>query len=439
MITRRSILSSLAAGVAGRLAVSNAFGAPADYRALVCVMLGGGNDCNNMIIPLSQAGYTGYSTARSGSLALAQNTLLALKSKSGADYGLHPRLTNLQRLYGTGKLALMANVGTLAVPTTLSEYRNRSVPLPASLFSHSDQVTQWNNGTADVVSRTGWGGRAGDRLVGNNPEASLTGVSLAGINVLLSGEKVQPTLVTTGTQAGLNGFSTAVDSVARLQAFEQLLGLNEGSLLGRALGQATGEGMRVSRLLSGVLSGTSPLKTVFPATTLGRQLEQIARLIGAKDRLNVSRQVFLCSLGGFDTHVSQLGSHDSLMQQLDQAMAAFYSATEELAVADKVVTFTESDFGRTLGPNSSAGSDHGWGAHHFVMGGAVRGGDMYGQFPTVALNSPDDVSGRGVWLPTTSVDQYAATLCAWLGVSDAELSEILPNLRNFPVKKLAFL
>jgi uncharacterized protein (DUF1501 family) len=273
----------------------------------------------------------------------------------------------------------------------------------------------------------------------NNSEGTLTGVSLAGINVLLSGEKVQPTLVTTGTQAGLNGFSTAADSQARLLAFEQLLGVTGGSLLGKACGQVTGEGMRVSRLLSGVLSGTSPMRTTFPATTLGRQLEQVARLIGARDRLGVSRQVFLCLVGGFDTHVSQLAAHDTLMLQLDQALAAFYSATEELSVAERVVTFTESDFGRTLGPNSSVGSDHGWGAHHFVLGGAVRGGDMYGQFPTVALNSPEDVSGRGVWLPSTSVDQYAATLCGWLGVSDPELSEVLPNLRNFPVKKLGFL
>jgi uncharacterized protein (DUF1501 family) len=181
------------------------------------------------------------------------------------------------------------------------------------------------------------------------------------------------------------------------------------------------------------------LKTVFPATALGRQLEQVARLIGARDRLGVSRQVFLCSIGGFDTHVSQLGAHDTLMLQLDQALSAFFNATEEMAVAQRVVTFTESDFGRTLGPNSSVGSDHGWGAHHFVLGGAVRGGDLYGQFPTVALNSPEDVSGRGVWLPSTSVDQYAGTMCSWLGVPDSELTDVLPNLRNFPVKKLGFL
>ncbi len=439
MITRRSMLNSLAAGALSRFAVSNAWAAPAEYRALVCVLLAGGNDCNNTVVPMSAAGYAGYAAARTASLALAQNVLLPVKSKSGADYGLHPRLTDLQRLYNTGKVAIVANVGVLAGPTTRDEYRNRAVPLPQSLFSHSDQVTQWNNGTADIVSRTGWGGRAGDRLVANNTEVSLTGVSLAGINVFLSGEAVQPTLLTTTAPAGLNGFSTAADSQARLLAFEQILSMNEGSLLGQANASMTGEGLRIARLLSGVLSGTSPLKTVFPATGLGRQLEQVARLMGSRDRLGVSRQVFLCSMGGFDTHVSQLGTHDSLMQQVGQALSAFYNATEELGIAQRVVAFTESDFGRTLGPNSTTGSDHGWGAHHFVVGGAVRGGDVYGKFPTVAVNSPEDVSGRGVWVPSTSVDQYAATMAGWLGVPDSGLPEILPNLRNFPEQKLGFL
>jgi uncharacterized protein (DUF1501 family) len=429
----------MAAGALSRFAANNAWAASANYRALVCVLLGGGNDCNNIIVPTSQAGYAGYAAARGTSLALAQNTLLPVKAKNGTDYGLHPRLTDLQRLYNSGKLAIVANVGVLACPTTRDEYRNRTVPLPQSLFSHSDQTTQWNNGTADIISRTGWAGRAGDRLAGQNAETSLTGVSLAGINVLLSGEAVKPTLVTTGTQTGLNGFSTAADSQARLLAFERLLGITGGSLLGQGSAFATAEGIRISRLLSSVVSGASPLKTVFPATTLGRQMEQVARLIGASDRLGVSRQVYLVSLGGFDTHVSQLGTHDSLMLQLGQALGAFNAATEELGMAQQVVTFTESEFGRTLGPNSSAGSDHGWGAHHFVLGGAVRGGDIYGRFPTIALNSQEDITGRGVWLPTTSVDQYAATLAGWLGVFEGELQGVLPNLKHFPVQKLDFL
>lgn len=439
MITRRTVLSSMAAGALSRLAVRDAWAAPADYRALVCILLGGGNDCNNTVVPLSQSGYSAYATARTAALALAQNTLLPVRAKNGGEYGLHPRLADLQRLYNSGRLAIAANVGVLAGPTTRDEYRNRSVPLPQSLFSHSDQTTQWNNGTADIQSRTGWAGRAGDCLAQVNAETSLTGVSLAGINVLLSGETVQPTLVTTGSQTGLNGFSTAADSQARLAAFEQILSINEGSLLGKSVAAATAEGMRISRLMASVTTGASPLRTVFPATGLGRQLEQVARLIGARDRLRVNRQVYLVSMGGFDTHVGQLVSHDALMLQLGQAMAAFYAATEELGVAQQVVAFTESEFGRTLGPNSSSGSDHGWGAHHFVLGGAVRGGDFYGQFPAVGINSPDDVTGRGVWLPSTSVDQYAATLAGWLGVGDGDLQAVLPNLRNFPVQRLGFL
>jgi len=435
MITRRSMFSVMAAGALA----NRAWAASSDYRALVCVLLGGGNDCNNMVVPASQEGYAAYSAARGSALALARNALLPVKAKNGDEFGLHPRLSDLQRLYNSGKLAILANVGVLAGPTTRDQYRSRAVPLPQSLFSHSDQTTEWNNGTADVVSRTGWGGRAGDRLAALNTEISLTGISLAGINVFLSGDTVRPTLVTTGSQTGLSGFSSAADSQARLLAFEQLLAINGGSLLGQASASATAEGMRISRLLAGVVSGASPFRTAFPSTTLGRQMEQVARLINARERLGVSRQVFLASLGGFDTHVSQLGTHDSLMLQLGQAFSAFSAATEELGISQQVVLFTASEFGRTLGPNSSAGSDHGWGSHHFILGGAVRGGDVYGKFPAVALNSPDDVSGRGVWLPTTSVDQYAATLGGWLGVGDADLPAILPNLKNFPSQKLEFL
>jgi uncharacterized protein (DUF1501 family) len=438
MITRRSILGALAAGAAGRLALSQAWAAAAEYRALVCVFLFGGNDSNNTVVPLTQGGYSGYAAARGASLSLAQNVLLPVTAKSGGAYGLHPRLTDLQRLFNAGRAAIVANVGVLARPTTREEYRNRAVPLPTSLFSHSDQQTEWQNGIADVVSTTGWGGRAGDRLASNNTEPSLTGVSLAGNTIFLAGEKFQASLVTTGAQAGLSGFGTGADSQARLLAFEQLLGMTEGSLLGLASARITAEGMRISRLLSGVLGGASPFKTVFPATTLARQLEQVARLMRARDQFGVSRQVFFCSLGGFDTHVSQLATHDALLLQLGPALAALHDATEEMGIARQVVTFTESDFGRTLGPNANAGSDHGWGGHHFVVGGAVRGGDVYGQFPSVSLNGPDDATGRGVWVPTTSVDQYAATLASWLGVPEAELPGVLPNLAHFPVKNLGF-
>jgi uncharacterized protein (DUF1501 family) len=276
-------------------------------------------------------------------------------------------------------------------------------------------------------------------VAARNADRSLAAISLSGNTLFLLGRDTRPALVDSSTPTGLTFFSNSQEQQARLRAFQEILTSDEGYLLVQAANQVTAEGIRIASQLSSTLTTSPRLNTAFPATTLGRQMEQIARLVRARDQLGASRQLFFAAVGGWDTHTGQIASHDSLMAQLGPALAALYKGTEELGVASQVTTFTASEFGRTLNPNTNAGSDHGWGSHHFVIGGAVRGGQLYGRFPTVALNGPDDASGRGVWVPTTSLDQYGATLAAWFGVPEQALAEVFPNLGNFATANLGFL
>jgi uncharacterized protein (DUF1501 family) len=439
MLTRRGFLhSTFTAAALAPLTRLPALAAGEDYRALVCVFLFGGNDCHNTVVPLERQAYQSYQTSR-GALALSAQALLPIGGPGGAAYGLHPRLADLQRLYSEKRAAIIANLGLLVRPLTRDEYRQRSVPLPVNLFSHSDQQLEWQWGSPAGSSRSGWGGRLADSTPVRNLDPALAAVSLTGNTVFLSGEQVRPALVNVGAPTALTGFNSSREQQARLRAFLEILATDEPSRLVETARLKAAEGLRISETLTRVLSGPSPLKTPFPATTLGRQMEQIARLLRARGELGASRQVFFASLGGWDHHVSLVASQDALMNQLGPALGAFYRATEELDLADRVTTFTASEFGRTLNANSNAGSDHGWGAHHFVLGGAVKGGAIYGAWPTVALNSPDDATGRGVWIPTTSLDQYGATLAAWFGAPESELARVFPNLGNFPAWNLGFM
>ncbi len=438
MLTRRSFFkAALAAASIERFARMQALAAGDGYRALVCVFLFGGNDANNTIVPMESNAFRSYQSSR-GPLALAQGTLLPISSGSEA-YGLHPRLAGIQQLYNQKKVAIIANVGMLVQPTTQSQYRQRSVPLPRNLFSHSDQQLQWQCAVPEGVARYGWGGLAADTLLELNTEKSFTAISLTGSNLFLTGRQSRQSLVEPGAPSGLTTFNNSREQQARLWAFQEILASDTGYALVQAASQITAEGIRLSSMLSEILTASPALNTPFPATSLGRQLEQIARLIRARNQVGVTRQIFFASLGGWDLHANLVTGHDTLLNQLGAALTAFYRATEELGVADQVVTFTESEFGRTLNSNSTAGSDHGWGAHHLVIGGAVKGGQIYGTFPTVALNSPDDATGRGVWVPTISLDQYGATLASWFGVPDEALTDLFPNLVKFAPAKLGFL
>lgn len=409
-----------------------------DYRALVCIFLFGGNDGNNMVIPGGN-GYAQYASLRPG-LTIDQSALLTVNSKAGTAYGLHPNLAAVHPLYGEGKMAIVANVGVLYKPTTRAEYTSRSVPVPSNLFSHSDQQQQWQTGHFDYFRGTGWAGRTADQVAYMNaPSKFPTAVSLAGNQVLLTGEHTKPATLQAGSTPALTGSGGTAFLEQRGAALQEIIALDSGLTMIQQAGQSLKDGIDIGKLIQSATAAAPPLATTFPNTNLGRQLTDIAKLIGVRASLGMRRQIFFASLGGFDTHANQLATHVTLMTQLSEAVAAFYRATEELGVANSVVTFTESEFGRTMQPSAGAGTDHAWGSHHFLFGAAVKGGDLYGKYPQLALGGPDDSGSRGSWIPTTSLDQYGATLARWFGVPPASLDAIFPNLKNFSVRDLGFL
>jgi len=402
-----------------------------DFRALVCLFLYGGNDANNVIIPHDADGYASYAAAR-GILAIPQNQLLplTLQGGDGRDFGFHPSLPELQALFNQGHLGVVANVGTLVGPITRSQYLSGGAAVPPQLFSHADQSVQWQTSVPDQVSRTGWGGRMADLLhsLNGNSQVSLS-ISIAGTNTFEVGNTVLPYSISSDGSIGLAGFDGSANANVRLQAFRDLLALPHNNLLEKAYSDTVSRAITENDLLTTALAGIPPLQTVFPATALAQQLNMVAKLIAARTSLGMRRQIFFCSVGGFDTHGDQISSQASLLVELSQALNAFYAATVELGMADSVTTFTASDFGRTF-PTNGSGSDHGWGNHQFVLGGAVQGGRLFGTFPTLEVNGPDD-TGQGRWIPTTSVDEFSATLATWFGVSNSDLPTVLPNIGRF--------
>lgn len=426
-------------GLVNALAAENV---ASDYKALVCVFLFGGNDGNNTVVPLESTEYNAYAATR-GTLALEQSSLLPITPlSSGLRYGLHPSLSDLQPIWAEKKLAVLANVGPLVEPLTKAQYLARSKPIPQSLFSHSDQQTQWQTAVSDKLSRTGWGGRlanATEGLNGNNAFPAI--ISTAGTNLLVTGEGTIPLAIPATGGFGLNGFTSSAISTARLNAMKQLLALDNSNILVKAASETTIDAINNSAILSPILtSATSQVTPIFANlnTGISNQLQQIAKTIEARNTLGLKRQIFFCSLGGFDTHANQLVTQANLLGQLGAALKAFYDATVKLGVASNVTTFTLSDFGRTYKPASGGGSDHAWGNHQLIMGGAIKGGDFYGTWPTLALGGPDDISSEGRWVPTTSVDQFIATLALWYGLAPSNLSLVLPNIGRFSNVDLRF-
>ena len=420
-----------------------------DYKALVCLFLNGGNDANNLIVPTG-SGYAAYATARTN-LALPQASLLDFtpKTSDGRTWGLHPSVGELNTLFGSGRLALLANAGTLVYPTSKAQYTARSVPLPPQLFSHSDQQVQWQHSVPDKPTSTGWGGRVADLVNAFNTSDQISmSISIAGKNTFQVGNKVSQYAIGTGGATVLSGSTTSLSPTTldgiRFRAQKDLFGQAQPGLFETAFATASGDAIVSSDLLNTVLAASGTITTPFPATTAGNQLRMAARLIAASPALGLKRQIFFVQLGGWDLHAGQLtntdpatGAHANLLAQVSQAMNAFYNATVALGVSNQVTTFTASDFGRTFRSNGD-GSDHGWGSHAMIMGGAVKGGDLYGQMPTLSINGPDD-TGLGRWIPTTSVDEYAATLATWFGVSATDLPTVLPNIGRFAKPNLGFL
>lgn len=435
--------------------------AATDYKALVCIFLNGGNDGNNMLVSLDQyngpAGSTteGYFNVRnSAGLAIPQASLLPISPISGGSYGFHPNMSEMQGLFNQGRLAVLCNVGPLVEPLTRITYQNGIGKKPLQLFSHSDQVGLFQTGIANTVSQTGWGGRVADHTAVLNGGATFPqNISIAGINLILTGANTrQLAIADSNTPLSsvlpLTMSGAAAEVAARRVSFDALRALD----LNVQLIKAASETRNSALLTRQALASVNPLiTTAFPNTSLGRQLLQIARVIKASldpsTGINMKRQIFFASIGGFDTHANQRsGGQDTLLLQLSQAMKAFFDATVELGVQNSVTSFTLSDFGRTLQPSGSGvavGSDHAWGNHQLILGGAVLGRTLYGTYPTLRLGGPDDTDGgsnpRGRWIPTLSVEQYAATLATWYGLSSSDLSIVFPLIGRFSTANLGFM
>jgi uncharacterized protein (DUF1501 family) len=447
MITRRNFIRVGAATV-GTVALRPFGLLPAiaqngpDYRALVCVFLFGGNDSNNMVIPTDDANFKAYSSIR-GSVALATTDLSsAVKDAvTGAPYAFHGKLPDLASLFASKELAVVANVGALVQPLTKAQYQAKQAQIPLNLFSHSDQQETWQTSVAQGHSPTGWAGRAADYIAAQkfNSSSFPPFFSVSGNVQMGTGADTQPVAIAPGGSLQLTGFNTSAASQARFSALNSLLNLPSGVSLVQAANNILANSINDATALSKALASATPLKTQFPNTTLGQQLKQVAQIIQVQSSLGMRRQIFFCSLGGFDTHTAEIATHNQLYPQLSPALAAFYNATQELNMAQNVTTFTESDFSRTFQPTSGNGSDHGWGSHQLVLGGAVQGGQIYGKFPAFQLGGPDDTDVRGRWIPTIGIDQYGATLSSWFGIPDSALQTVFPNLPNFPTANLGFL
>jgi uncharacterized protein (DUF1501 family) len=436
--SRRRFLATIGSAAAlARFGGLNALAQTAgDYKALVCIFLYGGNDANNMLVPLGAA-FKDYQNTRLF-LSLSSSQLIPVSTTSGAAYGLHPGLASLQPLWTQGQLAAVANVGMLVSPTTRAQYLAGSVPVPTNLFSHADQQLQWQWASPRAQSATGWSGRVADRVQSlNAPSLFPTAVTVAGNSLQLAGATTNP--ATVNDSLSLIGNDGSPLAIARLNSIQEMLQFDSGLAVYQAASRTMSDALSVSQLLNSALSSAAPLTAYFPTTTLGQQLAQVARIIQVRSALGLRRQIFFVSQLGYDTHQNQLGIQDALMSDLGTCMASFYNALTSLGVANQVVTFTESEFSRTLMPNTTAGSDHAWGTHCLVMGGGTLGGNLYGTFPTLALGGPDDAGSRGSWIPTTSLDQYGATMAQWFGVNATDLATVFPNLTNFTTKTLGFL
>lgn len=424
-----------------------------DYKALVCVFLYGGNDYANTVVAYDDGSYNKYNTIRgggagqaAGGIALAKASLAAtvlnpaVALADGRQYALHPAMTGMAILFNSGKAAVQLNVGPLVVPVTKAQYNSpdrKTYPLPSKLFSHNDQSSIWQSSTPEG-STIGWGGNIGDLALSSNTNSLFTCISITGNAVFLSGDLALQYQVSTGGAVAIKGVKDNVyGSSAAKSAMTTLLTQGRADVFENEYNKVTARSISAETRITAGLAGVT-LATEFPTgNSLADQLKMVARLIGARDSLGAKRQVFLVSIGGFDTHDRLIEDHPALLGKVSSAMTAFYNATVEFGVSSKVTAFTASDFGRSLTSNGD-GTDHGWGGHHFIVGGAVKGKALYGTPPPISVGSssaPEDQwhVGQGRLLPTTSVDQYAATLAQWFGVADSELAGILPNLGNFGV------
>jgi uncharacterized protein (DUF1501 family) len=394
-------------------------------------------------VPLDTASYANYAQTRSY-LALPQSQLLPLAVTGGAPlYGLHPALPGLQSLWASGNLAVVANVGTLVQPLTKAQYLSTATVKPESLFSHIDQQHQWQASISSTSSsNSGWGGRLSDQLAALNVNSSVPPmISTGGNNLFVTGAASQALVIPTSGSFGLKGFSNDVADTVRRSALEELLNVDQSINLTQAAQAIMTSALTSSAVLNPILTTTdATLAARFSGltTNFALQLLAIAKVIEARNALGASRQVFLVTLGSFDTHTDQLNTQQTLLSELDAGLSAFHGAMADIGAGQSVTSFTLSDFSRNFLPNTGGGTDHAWGSHPMVIGDAVKGG-LYGTMPTLELSGPDDASDLGRWIPTIAVDQFAATLATWFGADATALATVLPNLAAFSPTTLGFI
>jgi uncharacterized protein (DUF1501 family) len=462
MQSRRNFLKSSLAlpmmmsggSMLGTLAGFNAQAADtSSYRALVCVFLFGGMDCHDTVLPYDQSSYDDYARIRASLLASyaaepggstrTREALLALDPTmanfGSRQFALPPQLGGLHQLFEQGRLAIVGNVGPLNEPTDGQGFANNTAQLPARLFSHNDQQSTWMS-FGPEGSSLGWGGRFGDAAAQSNANTgtAFSQIALVGNSVFLNGDLVSPYRIGVDGVPSIRLIDLAGDVLGpTLRDHFASAGSNRNNLFERDFINISQVSLDANDTLDSALQNGSPLSTMFPESDLGAQLRTVAQTIAVRETLGVARQVFFVGLHGFDTHSAQATNLPALQQDLGDSIAAFYTATEELGIANEVTTFTAADFGRTLTVNGD-GTDHGWGGHHFVVGGAVNGGDIYGDIPISQLGHGQD-AGNGRLIPSASVEQFAAPLGSWFGLNEDELNAALPGLANYPAGPLNFI
>lgn len=414
-------------------AAGQSIGGGNDYKALVCLFLAGGNDSFNLLVPSGATEYAEYAAVRRD-LALPQAQLLPLNpiNSIGKQLGAHPQMPEVQNLFETGKLAYVANVGTLVERITKQQYENETVPVPLGLYSHADQIQQWQTSIPDRATPIGWGGRTADLLYALNQNQSISmNISISGSNVWQAGNQVVEYSITPWGSIGLDGYEGTWNyNHVRGAAIDSQLDLEYRNLFERTFAQKGRGAIDAHYQFMGAINAAPAVTTVFPADSwLGENLKMVARTIAARSLLNVRRQTFFVMIGGWDHHDNVIDNQQVMLADVSASLGAFYNALVEIGAQNDVTLFTASDFGRTLTSNG-AGSDHAWGGNHLVMGGAVQGRRVLGQYPDLYEDNPLD-TGRGRLIPTTSVDEYFADLALWLGVDKSNLPVVLPNIERF--------